>query len=153
MIYWEMPRQFVVSLLSFNSLLDSCPDLAPGFSAGPTGCDPRETEFSLISVPYHCLLPDPWPHNVLLCGQLLKNAAFGIVSDWKPQITHCTVQSPLPEPLTNLTRSLQKYPRADFQHKSSLGETKTTTGSRKQNLTSKNGLKLTYNSRFFSKIT
>lgn len=26
--------------------------------------------------------------------------------EWKPQITHCTVQTPLLEPLTNLTRSL-----------------------------------------------
>lgn len=45
----------------------------------------RETEFSLTSLPCHCLLPDPSPHNVLLCGQLLKNAGFGIGSDTNPK--------------------------------------------------------------------
>lgn len=71
--------------------------------------------------------------------------------EWLKTPNHA-VQSPLLQPLPRLTRILQKDPRADFQHKSGLGETKTVTGSRKQNLTSKKGLKLTYNSRFFSKI-
>lgn len=101
-----MLRQFVVSLLAFNPLPDSCPSLAHGFNAGPMAHDPTETEFSLTSLLYHCLLPDSSPHDVLLCGQLPENAGFGIVSDQKPQITHYTVQPPLLEPLTNLTRSL-----------------------------------------------
>lgn len=87
--------------------------LGSWFQCCPMAHDPRETEFSLTSLPYHCLLPDPSPHNGLLCGKLLENAEFGIVSDWKPQITHYTLQSPLLEPLTNLTRSLQKDPQAD----------------------------------------
>lgn len=101
--HFVLPIQFVVSFLDFN------PIPVPAwfqwwFQCWSHGLWPWRDRIQphFFALP----LPDPSLHDVLLCGQLLKNAGFGIVSARKPQITHCTVQSPLLEPLTNLTRSL-----------------------------------------------
>lgn len=82
---------------------DSCPDLAYGFSVFPMVClwpSERQNEASLLCSSIACC---PISYPILSCfvgNSVLANDVFGVVRDWTPRITHCTVWSPLLESLS-----------------------------------------------------